>query len=885
MHLILTHEQADFDAIAATLGAHLISKDTTPILPIHLNRNVRTFLNLYGGDLPFTLISDLPRTPIEKITLVDTQSLISVKGMSRETKISVIDHHPKRNDLPIHWSFTECKTGACTTHFVEKITAQKIQLNISEATLLLLGIYEDTGSLTFISTTPQDIFAAATLLENGASLTIANKYLNPPLSDKQRALFDELLKNSSSQVIHGKKTIISYAEAMELTEEISSVAHKLCDLLDPDALFIFVYTQEGIRLVARSFSDQINVAKITARYGGGGHSRAAAALIHPNKKNDGLILLKELILDFSHELPYLVLPAYTVEQIMSKQPLTIKPETSAKEAGKLMQRFGYEGYPVVKNKKVIGLLTRRAVDRALSHKLDLPAISLMEAGSISVRPTDSLEKLQYIMASSGWGQVPVVDDSSNEVIGIVTRTDLLKTLAGNNGYTVRINLSKELAEVLTPAKLSLLKLIAQHATQEGMPIYIVGGVVRDILLERPGKDVDFVIEGDAITLTRSLVNHFGGKITSHKQFGTAKWFISDIYNQLIDSMPKGVDKNANNLPNAIDLISARTEFYSYPTALPTIKKGSIKSDLQRRDFSINTMAIRLDGDHYGDLYDFWGGWNDLKQGLIRVLHSLSFVDDPTRMLRAVRFEQRLHFNIEERTLQLLMEARSLLEQISGDRIRHELDLILDGGECGSIMQRLHDLGLLKMIHPDFQWTPEISTLTDSIFEKPLKIEWDLPEILNNVPVQRILAYTILFSRLPPHVVGQVVKRLRLPSFMRKIVIDHNSLFHEFPRFINYQVSKIVKRLENVHVVGLYALSLTLTTPEAKEQVRNYYFKWRMIKPYTTGETLKNLNIHPGPIYKKILNSLRSAWLDGKVTSKKEEEDLLRNLILDNKDLE
>ena len=153
----------------------------------------------------------------------------------------------------------------------------------------------------------------------------------------------------------------------------------------------------------------------------------------------------------------------------------------------------------------------------------------------------------------------------------------------------------------------------------------------------------------------------------------------------------------------MDLVSARTEFYTHPTALPTVERGSIKLDLHRRDFTINTLALRLDGRHYGELHDYWGGLDDLRAGLVRVLHSLSFVDDPTRILRAVRFEQRFAFRIEERTMQLLLEARSLIERLSGDRIRHELNHILDAGSSAQILSRLQSLGLIRAIHPDLPW--------------------------------------------------------------------------------------------------------------------------------------------------------------------------------------
>ena len=228
----------------------------------------------------------------------------------------------------------------------------------------------------------------------------------------------------------------------------------------------------------------------------------------------------------------------------------------------------------------------------------------------------------------------------------------------------------------------------------------------------PGIDFDIVVEGDAIELGKILVKNYGGRITKHNRFGTAKWNISEIKTDLIETFSNHDKYDPDNLPDSLDLISARMEFYKYPSALPSVEQGSIKLDLHRRDFTINTMAIRLDGRHYGNLYDYWGGLNDLKNGIIRVLHSLSFIDDPTRMLRAVRFEQRFKFRIESRTLELMDEAYQLLSQISGERLRHEFNLILDEENPSEMFKRFDELGLLTAIHPELKWTGNIEKILE-----------------------------------------------------------------------------------------------------------------------------------------------------------------------------
>jgi tRNA nucleotidyltransferase (CCA-adding enzyme) len=257
-----------------------------------------------------------------------------------------------------------------------------------------------------------------------------------------------------------------------------------------------------------------------------------------------------------------------------------------------MQRYGFEGYPVVKDGKVIGLLTRRAVDRALSHEFNLSAERLMEAGSVSVESSDSIEQLQRVMTESGWGQIPVVNPQSGEIIGIVTRTDLLKTLTQGSRVTRLQNLASKLESALPPARLALIKAVARVAYEQHAALYIVGGPVRDLLLDRPSQDFDFVVEGDAIDLARSLSQTYGGRVTSHSQFGTAKWHIAEIHEGLIEALERenrGVEWTAGqeppklgtrpgrppaiqafsrldpgDLPDSLDLITARTEFYTHP---------------------------------------------------------------------------------------------------------------------------------------------------------------------------------------------------------------------------------------------------------------------------------------------------------------------------------
>lgn len=871
MHIILTHEQSDFDAIASLLGAHLMDEATIPVLPRKMNRNVRAFLTLYGVDLPFVDPRDLPNDTIDAVTLVDTQSLISVKGMNEKTQIRVIDHHPLREELPEDWVITVSGTGANTTLFVEIIRERDIILSTVQATCLLLGIYEDTGSLTYDRTTARDLRAAGYLLEQGASLQIAADFLNHPLSNGQQILYDQLRVSAEYVHLYGNTIIVACGDASNLDEELSTIAHKLRDLLDPDALFLLVTTRGGVQLIARSTNENIDVADVASHFGGGGHERAAAGLI---KDRD----LEEVRADLRQLLPDLILPSITVAQIMSRGPQVLAPTTPVDEAASYMQRFGHEGYPVVGDGKVIGLLTRRAVDRALSHKLNLNAASLMEAGEYIVHPNDSIEHLQHVMTESGWGQIPVVEKGNGEIIGIVTRTDLLKTLTTRPRIPGRENLADKLDRALTPGRLALIKAVAEIAHQQRSALYIVGGFVRDLLLEVPSQDFDLVVEGDAISLARALARKYGGRVTSHARFGTAKWLLSQTENSDKELREGSYQELPVTDLNSLDLVSARTEFYPYPTALPTIERGSIKLDLHRRDFTINTLALRLDGRHYGELHDYWGGLIDLRGGQVRVLHSLSFVDDPTRILRAVRFEQRFDFLIEQRTLELLKEATSLLDRVSGDRVRHELNHILIEGRVTEMLARLSELELLESIHPKLIWDDWLREKLSSPLISNVESVWELPYEDDHITCKRDIIYILLMLRLEFTDARNIIKRLKLPSELAKAIFAAHQLWDDLPELKANSPSKVVCRLRDIPRLALYSIYIATEDPELKKLIYTYIAEWITIAPKTRGDDLKALGIPPGPVYRTILKTLQTAWLDGVITTEEEELVLLNEMI-------
>ncbi len=863
--LILTHDNADFDAVASLLAAYKLDPTAVPVLPHRVNRNVEHFLNLYRDELPFVQRDDLRRKgPVEQATVVDTQSFSTARGMRPDTPIHFIDHHPLVRALDEHQTFAGTTTGAATTLLTEQIIDHQIALKPFEATLLMLGVYEDTGALTYGTTTPRDIRCAAWLLECGANLDAVRHFLHHELIPEQRALYERLIEQARTYTVSGHTVVIACASVGHAVDEIATLAHKLRELYETSAVFVLVQLNGDIQLVARGTNDAIDVSIIAKQFGGGGHSRAAAALIRGHKLAD----VQARILE---QLPKIITASVMVESLMSFGVQTVRTGERVKSVVERMQRTGHEGFPVVDGGRVVGLLTRRAVDRTMSHGLGNQSVGeIMEAGEFTVYPTDSIETLQQRMMRSGWGQIPVVDEE-NRLIGIVTRTDLINQWGNRPGDGRREEMNRRLQAVFSSEMWQLIQAIAHQAQQRHIGLYLVGGFVRDLLLGQPTRDIDLVVEGDAIELVRAIQQSYGGDMRSHAQFGTAKWFLDESVTRTM-----GSHSGKAGLPAFIDFVTARTEFYEQPSALPTVQRGSIKLDLHRRDFTINTLAIRLSPGPFGELIDFYGGEQDLHDGVIRVLHSLSFVDDPTRMLRAVRLEQRLGFTIEPRTEELIQNAIGLLDRVSGDRIRHEFALILSELQPLRALVRLERLGILHVFHPDLRIDEWVRAAFYALCYARQHIPWPSLADFDN---WMLTTFSLFTSRLNESDLEQVGRRLQF----KRDYLDHlqnaRAAIALLPDLDQEQPpSQVVRLLEPLDEVGWLAAWAAAPTAIARDQITHFACEWRLVRPTLHGHDIAHLTgLKPGPVYGTLLAALRRAWLDGQITTSEQEKHLLFEL--------
>ncbi|MEO0594929.1 MAG: CBS domain-containing protein, partial [Chloroflexota bacterium] len=743
----------------------------------------------------------------------------------------------------------------------------KIRPSSLEATLMALGIYADTGNFTYGGTTARDIQAAAWLVEQGAALDTVRRFLNIPLNSEQHQLFEKLLDNIEARRVAGFDIIICTAQTDKRVASMNSVVAVLQDVLDADALIILVQTPTHIQMIARSKVDAIHVGKLAETLSGGGHPRAAAATVYSEEKQNLSALTSTVWAYLSDN----VQPAVRVADIMSFGDIrTVEAEATVSDIITRLRRLGHEGYPVIDdNQHVVGLLTLRDADKALEHGLKNATVrEVMTSGAVYLHPNDPLSALEETMVATDWGQIPIVEQTdAKQLIGIVTRTDLIKHWAQKHPTSIaplpQLN-PQTITDILGADNHTLIAKIAEIASERNTTIYMVGGVVRDLLLKRPNYDIDFVVEGDGIAFATALQERFGGNIHPYPPFGTATWsFSDDACAQL------GVDRN--NIPEHIDFATARSELYTHPTALPTVYNSGIKLDLRRRDFTINALAVQLSPTNLRwQLVDFYGGMADLDERLIRVLHSLSFVDDPTRIMRAVRFSERLHFTIELRTAELIHTALPMLKRITGERLQNELTLILQEPAASRAISKLAALHVLEQIHPAFtlhaDFTDVFSRLSDTY-----------PTWTDNLTM---LKWHILLAQLTPDVTQAIAEKLLFSTTNVRALTNSAKWVHKVGVLgdADAKTSAVVRALEGLSAETLLTIWLWHDDRTVREHLERYQDDWQHRKPTLDGNTLKEMGLRPGPHFRVILARLRDAHLDNEIASVETERTVLNKII-------
>lgn len=848
MELIISHVSADFDGLASMVAAQKLYPRAKLCFTGTPEQAVKDFMNLYKDFIKIENIRHPEKADIKRLIIVDCRNpnrLGNYRDIvnNPQVEVHIYDHHPPtieciKGDLNVIE-----EVGSTVTILMKRIIEKNIYLSPLEATLMALGIYEETGSLLFTTTTADDARVVSHLLTKGVKLEVVADFVHHYLNEEQRKLLNDLIISSYVLRIKGFKILIARDKLDHYVDGLALVTHRLKDLERMDCVFSVVQMADRVYIVARSIRPAINVERILKFFGGGGHSTAASAVM----KN---MSLPDVERRLKTALKSTIEPQVRASDIMTSpvQTLEITDGMTLNEAFEYMRKIGRFNLPITKEGKLVGLVDRKDLDKARIHNYgNAPLHVYMSTPVMTSTPDASIFQLQDILMEKGIGCLPILD--RGKMVGIVTRQDVLEAVHNRDLKSYRredrtIDKVKRLPKHIR----DLLKVCGHVGDELKMSVYVVGGFVRDLIMGAENLDIDIVVEGDGMLYGEHLARKLGGRVKIHEKFGTA-----------VVVLPNGMH---------IDAASSRTEYYTRPAALPEVMKSSIKQDLYRRDFTINALAIRLNRRYFGELLDFFGCRKDIRNGVIRVLHPMSFIDDPTRILRAVKFEQRYQFRMDPSTVNLLKDALSqdIFNMVSPERLRNEFIEILEESRPLPAVKRMEELRILRLMNKNIH----LDSRMVEAFEAVAGLLVQFNDLMQKEGAKSWIVYfSIIVMRLEPYEIMDIAERFRVPNNIISRTSFDKERIHEVIRTIcsrSLKTSELYRNLENLSLETMIFMMARVRMAGVGNRVARFLNELRHIKPMVTGRELMEWGIEPGPSYKDILYHLFNAQLDDKFTT-------------------
>lgn len=892
MDLITTHINADFDALGSLVAARKLYPGARLLLPGSPEEAVAEFLSLSKELITVESERECRLDDVDRLILVDTRHRSRIGPAARlvdaGVETHIYDHHPRMKDDIVADREVFEEVGASVSILADIIRKRRLPLTGLEATVMLLGIYEETGSLTFRSTTKLDVDMVSFLLSKGANLSVVSRYLNRELSESEVALLVRLIETAERTVVNGVTVTTIVVDEGDYVGELGTIIHKLMDIENLPLLFVFIRTGHGrIDIVSRGRLPAVDLNKVMARFGGGGHPAAACAKV-PGGDLEAMKakLMKALSVALREKI--------RAKDIMSKELGAIAATATVADAKKALAAGSAGGAPVRDRRgRIVGVISQDGLNKALKSGFGhSPVKGYMSYRIAEVTPAAPLHEIRQMMRSKGAGVILVRRAArggarSGKILGVIRRTDVLKHTCDDlflerraSGRQVVLNLSKKMTKLLPREIVGLARRIGRLADAMGYASFLVGGSVRDLLLGTRTLDLDVVVEGpsrtgrcegEAIVLGRALAKELGAALVIHKRFGTC----TVVWQKRLK----------------IDLATARKETYERPAALPTVEFSSLKDDLVRRDFTINAMAVSLGRTSFGRLIDFFNGQGDLARRRIRVLHEKSFIDDPTRIFRAVRFEQRLGFSIDAVTADLIKHAmrEEMFEKVEPQRIRDEIMLILQEEEPLKALRRMDELHELRFLHKKLRLDRDCIRLCHAI-EAVCRWYEVLPG--KRRPVDRWLIYLMaLFGPVSYNEMSRICQTfvfrrsdcLRLLSYKKSaqklltVLTTGRSLL---PSAVYRLLEPLSFEVTLLMMARAVAEARTLGTGARRAQARMRAFleEYNGVRITVRGDDIKAMGLTPGPVFRKILEKVLYAKIDGKVRTKDDELALVGKLV-------
>ncbi len=857
---ILTHSGADFDAVSSMYAVGKLYPNSFLIHPGSLDVSTQKLTHFFGDMLKLVKLRELPRQikdNVQRVIVVDTKIYNRI-GNGREfinkkgVETIVFDHHPAspydiKNAKIVYRNY-----GANTTILVELLKKKRIPLTQFEATFIALGIYEDTGSFMFSSTSYADFTAMQYLSSFGINMKVVHHFLSPSLSEEQMVLFEKLLNHMEEYNIKGARITIVSGKMDHYIPGIALIAHRIKEIIDTDFLFVIVSSSDSTFIVGRSSSPEYDL-KEALRPFGGGHPTAASAVI----KGRDIERLKKKILENIKEVYF---PVPNASQIMSFPVKTVQAKTGIKEALRIMVRFGFSGLPVKENNKILGIISKRDIEKIMlvEHR-DRPVKQYLLPNATSVAYNASLRGIEEAMVLNNVGRVLV--EKNGKVVGIISRSDLVKAFytkeyikeVPSNMNAAFLPKQEEITALMKnqlPADIfKLIVKMGKIAEELNQKIYLVGGAVRDILLNRKSLDLDFVLSKDAIQFGKYLQKEVGGSVLLHPEFQTSTYKYQGY---------------------TFDFVTARREYYNSSSLLPIVEPASIREDLGRRDFAINTLAIDITSQQFGTLYDFFGGFTDLRKGTLRVLHPLSFLEDPSRILRAIKYEIKFNFHLSNQTEQLLARTVRLnvFQLKKSKRISDELFELFAVPDAPLAILKMEKRGILKELF-------RIKRLSAQRKRAILNAEKWIKRF--TADRTKVYFFLLVFKKKKKEKQG-ILQYFSFPkSFIEKLIATEKILKKLHRNIHNMNRTKLFFLLKNVDRAFIVAY-LSWASSDERTLLLDYLENLSYTKVELTGKDLKAMGLKEGPQYRRVFDELLKLRVQGKVHSKTDEV----QYILDNK---
>lgn len=862
--VVTSHPNADLDALGSMVAARYLHPGAVPVWSQGAEPQALTLLRWLGDDaLEVRDSGEVEPAAVATLIVVDSRNperLGPFGEVARDgdVRLVVYDHHGG-DGLPAHAQVVTSHGGSNTSGMVAELRRREAVPTPAEATLMAAGIYEDTGMLTFAGVTGDDFEAARWLWQQGADMGLVGRLLRRELTPEQVELFHRLLEAARRVPGLRHPVLLAPVEDPREVQDAAGVVQRVMDSVEAAAFLALIQQGNRVFAIGRALPEGPDMGAVLARLGGGGHGYAASASLPGMPLAEACERAEAALREEDGRIR-------TVGELASRPVHSLPAGLTVDQAAQRIRRYPLARMPVVDDRlRPLGWVDQSLLGRARAHGLGDQALEAYVAPLPTLAPDDSLHAAESWILDRDHPLVGVVEEG--RLTAVLTRSDLVRNLredsAGMGEPEVRAggsqrNLRGRLREMLDPGVVEALRDLGLLAAERGVRAFLVGGLVRDLILHRANTDVDVAVEGDAIALAEDFAARRGWHANVHQRFGTA-----------VLKGPGG---------ERFDLATSRIEHYPYPAALPEVEAGSIKGDLFRRDFSVNALAVELDGDRFGRLLDPFGGLQDIRQGVIRVLHSLSFVEDPTRIVRAVRFEAELGFHLDDASERLIRNAveLDLPARLSGHRLFRELRYLLEADAPARSLDRLTQLGMLGFFHPVLAGDPGRAAVARAERGEEV-LDWYCLLYRDEPATGWKVLLLLLLWELTPEDLERALDGFQLRSREAAGLARDRERAGGFARAVRRNDLEpgddvaLFEHLEELSLEGLLACMAASEDQRVRAGISHYLQHLRGIRPALDGTQLQALGVPEGPAIGEWLAALTRARIRGQVHGVEDEK--------------